>query len=78
MAICGHGEGTIGRLKNGTYQGKLSLKGPSGSRMTLTEYLVAWLNALDVRPNTFKLRRHLVPETYRSAHRGAADQRAHL
>jgi integrase len=29
-------------------------------RLSLAEYLDAWLNALDVRPNTFKLRRHLI------------------
>ncbi len=30
------------------------------SRTALAEYLISWLDALDVRPNTFKLRRHLI------------------
>jgi len=30
------------------------------ARVTLTTYLTAWLNALEVRPNTFRLRQHLI------------------
>jgi len=30
------------------------------SDMTLSEYLTAWLDALVVRPNTYKLRKHLI------------------
>ncbi len=88
-----HGEGTICRRKNGTYEGKLTLKRPDGSvvrksfysktrvgiadmmrqhrdqhgmavyqhcGITVSAYLTAWLDALVVRPNTYKLRRHLI------------------
>jgi hypothetical protein len=32
----------------------------SKSDMTLSAYLTAWLDALVVRPNTYKLRKHLI------------------
>jgi integrase len=93
MAIRARGEGTISRRRNGTYEGKLSLKAPDGTlvrksfygktrgavadmmreyrdehgtviqprnTMTLSAYLIAWLDALVVRPNTYKLRKHLI------------------
>jgi integrase len=93
MAIRARGEGTITRRRNGTYEGKLSLKAPDGSlvrksfygktrsavadmmreyrdqhgtvvqprnAMTLAGYLTGWLEALVVRPNTYKLRKHLI------------------
>lgn len=93
MAIRARGEGSISRRKNGTYEGKLSLKAPDGSvvrksfygktrgavadmmreyrddhgtviqpcnTITLSAYLTAWLEALVVRPNTYKLRKHLI------------------
>jgi integrase len=88
-----HGEGSICRRKNDTYEGKLTLKTPDGSVvrksfygktrgavadmmrdyrsehgthveppaiLKLADYLTAWLEALNVRPNTFKLRDHLI------------------
>ncbi len=87
------GEGTIYRRKDGTYEGKLSLKGPHGRSVrksfygktraavadmmrqyrtehggvaqsrestTLAEYLTAWLGALSIRPNTYRLRDHVI------------------
>jgi integrase len=93
MSKRAHGEGSICRRRNGTYEGKLTLKAPDGSVvrksfygktrgavadtmrdyrsehgtrveppaiLTLADYLRAWLGALNVRPNTYRLRDHLI------------------
>ena len=93
MAKRAHGEGNISRRKNGTFEGKLTLKAPDGSivrksfygktrgaiaekmreyreehrtsvatqtAVTLANYLTTWLNALSIRPSTFKLREHMI------------------
>jgi integrase len=93
MAKRAHGEGTIYRRKNGTYEGRLSLRGRDGTSVrksfygktraavadlmreyrnehgtlalssespTLEEYLTAWLGALSIRPNTYRLRDHVI------------------
>ena len=88
-----HGEGSICRRTNGTFEGKLTLKASDGSvvrksfygktrgaiadkmreyreehrtsvathsAVMLANYLTTWLNALSIRPSTFKLREHMI------------------